>query len=39
MEIKGPAIIEGEGSTCVITAGSRAIVDQFLNIVAELDVV
>ena len=39
MEIKGPAIIEERESTCVITAGSRAIVDQFLNIVAELDVV
>ena len=39
MEIKGPAIIEERESTCVITAGSKAIVDQFLNIVAELDVV
>ena len=38
MEINGPAIIEERESTCFITPGSRAVVDQSSNVVAELDV-
>ena len=36
MEISGPALIEERESTCLITAGSLAFIDPFLNIIAEL---
>ena len=36
MEISGPALIEERESTCLITAGSQAFIDPFLNIIAEL---
>jgi N-methylhydantoinase A len=35
--ITGPALIEERESTCVITPGNRATVDEALNIVAELE--
>ena len=35
--IIGPALIEERESTCVITPGNRATVDNALNIVAELE--
>jgi N-methylhydantoinase A len=37
MSITGPALIEERESTCVITPGNRAVVDDALNIVAELE--
>jgi N-methylhydantoinase A len=37
MTIAGPALIEERESTCVITPGNRAVVDDALNIVAELE--